>query len=220
MLSPSERTHLARLLGAHEPADDREARDLARTLAFCERHANPFDRAIAEGHLTGSAFVLDPAGRLLLTHHLRLDIWVQLGGHSDDERIAHDVAMREAREESGLPDLAFHDALLFDDGTPRLLDLDVHRIPARGSEPAHDHLDLRFLLTTRTPDAIVADPSETKALEWVTLDEALRRGDAGMRRAVEGIRVVRKLQALEEAQRHSFPAPDIDQMLREISGDR
>lgn len=188
MLTLSELTRLHRLLTSHSPADEHESRDRTRILDFCDRHPNPFDRAIAEGHLTGSAFVLDPAGRLLLTHHRRLDIWVQLGGHSDGERIAEDVAMREAREESGLRDLVFDDSLIFPDGAPMLLDLDIHRIPARKSEPEHDHLDLRFLLRTRSPESIVADPGETKALEWVTIDEALRRGDPGMRRALGRLR--------------------------------
>jgi 8-oxo-dGTP pyrophosphatase MutT (NUDIX family) len=190
-LTPRERAALDDLLAAHRPADDTEAAHLAHVTAFCARHGNPFDRGIAEGHLTGSAFVRDPAGRILLTHHLRLDIWVQLGGHSDGERVAHEVAMREAQEESGLTDLAFDPALLLPDGAPRLLDVDVHRIPARRDEPAHDHLDLRFLLRTQSPDAIVANPSETKALEWVTPAEALRRGDPGMHRALGAIAALR-----------------------------
>lgn len=186
-LSAGERAILERLLGAHEPADGRERDDVARVRDFVSRHANPFDRTLVEGHLTGSAFVVDPEGRLLLTHHRRLDLWVQLGGHADGERCAETVALREAREESGLSDLRFHERLLFGDGRARLLDVDVHRIPARASEPEHDHLDLRFLLATSEPLAIVADPSETRALEWVSLDEARRRCDEGMRRAIARI---------------------------------
>jgi len=187
-LTEEERARLERLLAAHEAADAEEQRHLAHVREFCAREADPFDRALPHGHLTGSAFVVDPNGRVLLTHHRRLGIWVQLGGHADVERIAQEVALREAREESGLPDLAFHDALLLDDATPRLLDVDVHLIPARGEEAAHDHLDLRFLLTTRSPDAVVRDARESKALEWVELDEARRRGDPGMRRAIARIR--------------------------------
>jgi 8-oxo-dGTP pyrophosphatase MutT (NUDIX family) len=190
-LTPAQRARLGRLLDSHSPADEREGAHLAHVRAFVLRHDDPFDRSIAEGHLTGSAFVLDPSGRVLLTHHLHLGIWVQLGGHSDGEGAAEDVTMREAREESGLADLAFHPALLFADGSPRLLDVDVHRIPARRDEPAHEHLDLRFLLETRTPALIVANPSETKALEWVSLVEARRRGDAGMYRALSRLFALR-----------------------------
>lgn len=182
-LAPPELQRLRRLLAAHEPWDAAEAAHAETIAAFASRHADPFDRTLVDGHLTGSAFVLDPVGRLLLVHHRRLDLWVQLGGHADGEHAAENVAMREAREESGLEDLSFHPALKFEDGAPRLLDVDVHAIPARGSEPAHDHLDLRFLLVTSSPDRIVADIRETRAIEWVALDEARRRCDAGMRRA-------------------------------------
>lgn len=187
-LSAPERALLERLLAEHSPRDEAEERDRARVSAFVHRHEDPFDRGIAEGHLTGSAFVLDPAGRVLLTHHRKLDLWLQLGGHAEAEREAPAVALREAREESGLEDLAFHEALRFDDGQPRLLDLDVHVIPARFGEPEHLHLDLRFVLRTSQPHRIVADPRETKALEWVDLDETVRRGDASMARAVAGLR--------------------------------
>jgi 8-oxo-dGTP pyrophosphatase MutT (NUDIX family) len=190
-LHADERAALVRLLAEHDPADGAERRHVRHVQDFCERHANPFDRRLAHGHLTGSAFVLDPAGRLLLTHHRRLGIWVQLGGHSDGERRAEEVALREAREESGLDDLRFFPALRLDDGGPRLLDVDVHAIPAREAEPAHEHLDLRFLLVTAEPGRIVVDPGEARALEWVELEEAARRGDAGLRRAVGKVRMLR-----------------------------
>jgi 8-oxo-dGTP pyrophosphatase MutT (NUDIX family) len=186
-LSEAERGHLERLLASHEPADDGERAHLATVRAFAARHPDPFSRQVAEGHLTGSAFVIDPAGRVLLGHHRRLDLWVQLGGHSDGEREAEAVALREAREESGLSDLTFHAGLLFPGGAPRLLDVDVHPIPARGDEAAHHHHDLRFLLVTGRPGDIRADPRETKALLWLDLDAASRRGDPGLRRALDKI---------------------------------
>ena len=170
------------LLEAHVPFDDVERAHRDHIASFVRRHDDPFDRRLAEGHLTGSAFVVDPSGRVLLTHHRKLGIWVQLGGHAEDERRAADVALREAREESGLLDLAFAPQLMLR-GEPLLLDVDLHRIPARRDEPEHDHLDLRFLLLTRSPEAVVPDVRETKALEWVAIAEARRRCEAAMGRA-------------------------------------
>jgi 8-oxo-dGTP pyrophosphatase MutT (NUDIX family) len=187
VLTSDERARLERLLVEHEPWDEIETRHLKTTLAFVAALPNPFDRAHESGHITGSAFVVDTRDRILLTHHARLGIWVQLGGHAEDERCAEAVALREAREESGLRDLRTHASLRFSDGSARLLDVDVHRIPARGAEPAHDHHDLRFLLQSRTPETIVGDPAETKGLEWLTLAEARGRCDAGMLRALAKI---------------------------------
>lgn len=183
-LSPSERLELGRLLAAHEPEGGEEASHLERIRAFVASRDDPFDRSIREGHLTCSAFVLEPAGTVLLTHHRRLGIWVQVGGHADDERRAHEVALREAVEESGLPDLAFLPSLAFEDGLPRLLDVDIHRISAGRGEPDHDHLDLRFVLTTREPQRFVANPRESRGLEWVTFEEARRRCTPDLFRAL------------------------------------
>jgi hypothetical protein len=180
------------LLDRHRPLDQAERGHLQHIRTFVHRHADPFDREIQEGHLTGSAFILDPAGRLLLTHHRQLGIWIQLGGHASGEHRAAPIALREAEEESQLPDLSFHPWLLTVEGAPLLLDVDVHDIPARGAEPRHQHLDLRFLLRTGHPELIRQDPAESRALAWVTLAQAWRRCDAGIHRAL------RRLEALEQ----------------------
>src|SRR6266540_3835261 len=101
---------LAWSLARHQPADEEEAADLARILAFVSRHADPFDRRIAEGHLTASALVVSATGeRVLLLHHRKLDRWLQPGGHGDPgETSGEQVALREAHEETGLPGLTLH----------------------------------------------------------------------------------------------------------------
>jgi 8-oxo-dGTP pyrophosphatase MutT (NUDIX family) len=154
-------------LGTHVPADDEEALDLERIRAFVTRHPEPFDRRLAVGHLTGSAVVVAASGdRVLLLHHRKLDRWLQPGGHGDPgESTGEEVALREAREETGLRGLRLHPE------APRPLDVDVHEIPARGSEPAHQHLDLRYLVVA--PAGAEATPSaeETNDLRWFGWDE-------------------------------------------------
>jgi 8-oxo-dGTP pyrophosphatase MutT (NUDIX family) len=171
-------------LTAHAPADAREAADVARTLAFVRSTPECFGERCPTGHLTGSAFVLDPAGRLLLTHHRKLDRWLQLGGHGEPHE--HDLrltALREAAEESGLVDLRLAP------GAPVPFDVDVHRIPGRTDRPAHDHHDLRYLLCTDHPED-VALSAESHALRWVTLKEAAAlglRAEPALARALDKI---------------------------------
>jgi|GEM_PF-201172 len=186
-ISAADRAVLDAMLTAHRPADDAEADSLARIRAFVDAATEPFDRRTLPGHLTGSAFIVDSGGRLLLVHHRRLGLWLQLGGHAEDEADAAAVALREAIEESGLDDLAFHPAVCDPAGRPRLLDVDVHPIPPAGAEPAHLHFDLRFLLTTARPAAVAHVEAESHALAWVDLDEARRRCDAGIGRAADKI---------------------------------
>jgi 8-oxo-dGTP pyrophosphatase MutT (NUDIX family) len=169
------------------PADEEEACDRDRILDFVLRHEHPFDRGIGEGHLTGSAITVSPDGaHVLLLHHRKLDRWLQPGGHGDPgETTGEQVALREALEESGLRGLRLHPA------APRPLDVDVHDIPARGNEPAHEHLDLRYLVVALEGGTIAPDLAELHDIRWVPWDEVDALGpDHGLRRALAKARAI------------------------------
>jgi hypothetical protein len=94
------RRHATRALDA---LDAHEAAMTDGTIRFIEAHPDCFLRSQLTGHVTGSAWVVDPSrSRTLLMHHLKLDKWVQLGGHADGDPDLWAVAQREACEESGL----------------------------------------------------------------------------------------------------------------------
>jgi 8-oxo-dGTP pyrophosphatase MutT (NUDIX family) len=128
-----------------------------------EREPDCFERHLAQGHLTGSAWIINRAGtHTLLTHHRKLDLWLQLGGHADGDTDIHRVALKEAREESGLDGFEFVDREIFD--------LDIHRIPARKQDPEHWHYDTRFLLRT-SADEDFSVSEESHDLAWVPAGE-------------------------------------------------
>jgi 8-oxo-dGTP pyrophosphatase MutT (NUDIX family) len=158
---------LAEALARHQPEDAAEAQDLAQIRAFVALHPDPFDRRIVAGHLTGSALVVSAEGtQTLLLHHRKLDRWLQPGGHADPgEDSGEEVALREALEETGLPGLLLHPT------APRPLDVDVHDIPARGAEPAHQHLDLRYLVVAPAGAVFSRSAEETRDMRWVSWDE-------------------------------------------------
>ena len=168
-------------LSRHDAADPEEAAHLRRIVDFVGRHADPFDRRIAEGHLTGSALVASAHGdRVLLLHHRKLGRWLQPGGHADPRETSGEaVALREAHEETGIVGLALHPA------APRPLDVDVHDIPAFGAEPAHAHLDLRYLVVAPAADAITRSAAETNDCRWFEWDELANLDlDRGLVRAL------------------------------------
>ena len=133
----------------------------AATLRFVETHADCLQRTCVPGHLTGSAWIVSPdRTRTLLTHHHKLDKWLQLGGHADGDGDLLAVALREAREESGLAAVRAVAAEIFD--------CDRHLIPARGVEPEHYHYDLRFMIEADPAEPLVIS-NESKDLAWIEL---------------------------------------------------
>jgi 8-oxo-dGTP pyrophosphatase MutT (NUDIX family) len=160
------RKPLLDLIARYQAAHPEESACVERTRALVESHADCFERTCWAGHVTGSAWLLSPDGeRFLLGHHRKLDRWLQLGGHPDGNPDVAAVALREAREESGMRDLSFAYAA---DG-PVPVDLDIHAIPARADDPAHDHHDVRFVLVA-APGQTVAVSDESHALEWFDMD--------------------------------------------------
>lgn len=185
-LSTNHQARLLELLDRHAAADAAEQAHLDAIRAFVSREPACFSRTTwSPGHITGSAFVIDPVrGQLLLHHHRKLDRWLQMGGHDNGELDAAETAMREAREESGLAQLAWPA------GERRILDVDVHVIPARRDEPAHQHLDVRFAILADAAQPLAMDAAESHALAWFSLDEAASRmNEPG------AVRVVAKLKA-------------------------
>jgi len=182
------REHLRELLDAHVPADEIEATHLRRMRELLENDDDPFSRShFHPGHFTASAFVLDPEQRrLVFIHHLQLQRWLQPGGHVDptDQDVLA-AARREVKEECGLVDLR-----LVGEG---LLDVDVHRIPARAAgkdrlaEPSHEHFDLRFVFHSRKTRLRPA--SDAVDARWIPFDEVDRLGAGeSLRRAVRKLK--------------------------------
>lgn len=174
ILQPHQRLWLD-ALDAYAVARPGESASIALFRSFMTARADAACRELLEGHLTGSAWLVSADGRrVLLTHHRKLDRWLQLGGHADGDADLACVALREAEEESGLTGLVVERTIF---------DLDRHRIPARGDVPEHWHYDVRYVVRATGSEAFTVS-EESHALAWRdvaelaaadTADESLRR---------------------------------------------
>ncbi len=134
-----------------------------RILDWIDTHDDALYRTCLDGHLTGSAVIIDPSRpATLLIHHKKLQMWLQPGGHADGEGDLSAVALREAEEETGITGLRV---------LRPAIDLDIHGIPERGDEPSHLHLDVRYVVIA--PAGAIADPDEieTMGASWVSPDD-------------------------------------------------
>jgi 8-oxo-dGTP pyrophosphatase MutT (NUDIX family) len=155
-------------LEAIRPLTPTEVADLAAVLDMLDQ-GEPWSRA-TRLHVTGSALIVHPPSRrVLLRWHRRQQAWLQVGGHADPGELdPFDIARREGVEETGLVDLRPWPGPL-----PSVLHLVVVPVPAGGSEPAHEHADMRYVLATDRPDE--GRPESPDApVRWLSLDEAAR----------------------------------------------
>lgn len=151
------------LLSRFTAIDEHEQGSLQFIQEFVRKQPEYWSRRTLEGHLTASAWVTNKDHtKAVLLHHGKLDIWVQPGGHIDDEdESLVKASMREAAEETGLSSFK-----LVGDG---IFDVDVHAIPERKGEPRHNHLDVRFWFTVE--DEALSISEESNDLCWLSADE-------------------------------------------------
>ncbi|MFC7842392.1 NUDIX hydrolase [Streptomyces sp. NPDC057382] len=146
-------------------------------LTHLAEHPDGLWKACHAGHLTASGLVVDPErGRVLLTLHRKLRMWLQMGGHCEpgDTSLAA-AALREATEESGVTGLS-----LLPGGPVRL---DRHPIPA----PCHWHFDVQYGVLA-PPDAAHAVSDESLDVRWFGYDEVADVADESVVRLLNATR--------------------------------
>ena len=157
--SSDQISRLRDLLHAYDAGAD-EAQAVVATLELIEAGSATMSADhYVPGHVTASAFVIDPShSRLLLIHHAKLDRWMQPGGHIDAGEDVLAAAIREVEEETGVVGVPLRNGIF---------DLDIHRIPAHGDRPAHQHFDVRFLLAATSEELVRTD--EVLGVRWVPI---------------------------------------------------
>ncbi len=177
-----DRDWLLTRLTEYKPADPEESRHHREIMTFVTEHSQFHDRSCPQGHVTGSAWVINNSHtHALLLHHKKLNRWLQPGGHIEDDRSVLDTALREAYEESGLTKLLLASESIFD--------VDIHYIPARKAEAGHLHYDIRFLLMAGD-ESQPRVSSESRDGRWFSPEEiiALNEGPS-INRMVEKMKL-------------------------------
>jgi 8-oxo-dGTP pyrophosphatase MutT (NUDIX family) len=132
------------VLRMYVSSSEREESDRCTMLRLAQELAQPLSRTESSAHFTASAFVIDESGgRVCLVQHEKLGRLLQPGGHLEETDLSLEAAaVREASEETAL-------AVDLHPSAPRPFDLEIHQIPERPGEPAHWHLDVRYLVIGR-----------------------------------------------------------------------
>lgn len=164
-----ERDKLLKLLDNYSTTDQHENQMVQETIVFVNQNPDCFKRELLIGHITGSSWIVDKSRKyVLLTHHRKLNKWLQPGGHCDGDSDVLNVALKEANEETGVAGIKPVSEDIFD--------VDIHLIPERKGVPQHCHYDVRFLLEADKEIPLVVS-DESNDLAWIAIEELPKLND-------------------------------------------
>ena len=135
------------------------------------------------GQITASCWVVNQdRTKALMTHHKKLNRWLQIGGHleAEDNSIV-DSCIRELKEESGLTQFKLLQEKFFD--------LDVHGIPeSKKGIPAHIHYDIRMLFEANEQESIQFDKEESNSIVWMNISEIEKFDEESINRMIRKLK--------------------------------
>ncbi len=153
------------------PENEQEKLDQQLILDYLTQHHNGLTRENVVAHLTVSSWILNQShNRVLLAYHNIYNSWSWTGGHADGDGNLLKVAIKEAKEETGIH-------------TIRPLSQDIFSIESlcvnghmkRGRYvSSHLHLNVTFLLEANDEEPLIVKEDENKKLSWFTFEEALQ----------------------------------------------
>ena len=148
---------------------EQEKRDRMNMLAALSTTPDPFTRDNEVMHFTGSSWIVNRDGtKVLMAYHNLYNAWAWTGGHADGDRDLLVVALREAREETGIHARPVTESIF----SLETLTVDGHEKRGR-YVPSHLHLNVTYLLMADEAEAIRAKTDENAAVRWFTLEDAL-----------------------------------------------
>jgi 8-oxo-dGTP pyrophosphatase MutT (NUDIX family) len=154
----------------YNPYNEQEKKDKEMMLYYINTFENVLTRENEIAHMTSSAFVLNKErDKVLMIYHNIYDSWGWTGGHSDGEKDLLAVAIREAREETGIK--------IATPITTEIFSLDV--LPVVGHVKngnyvsAHLHLSVTYLLEADEEEELIVKEDENSGVKWIPIDEVV-----------------------------------------------
>lgn len=155
-------------IGAYVPWNEQEAKEQEVLLRYFDTFDNLLTRENEFAHLTGSSLLVNKQrDKTLMVYHNLYRSWSWTGGHADGDPDLLGVAMREAREETGVSSVK--------PVAGDILSLDILPVwghMKRGRYVAtHLHLSVCYLLEADEAEPLTVKADENSGVRWVPLEE-------------------------------------------------
>ena len=152
------------------PYNEQEQVDKKIMLDYIRDFNDTLTRQNEYGHFTSSTFVLNKERtKMLMIYHKIYNSWAWVGGHSDGDSDLLYVAMKEAKEETGIKNVAPISNNIY---SLEIINVNGHE--KRGKYVgSHVHLNVTYLLETDENEEIHIKEDENSGVKWVPIDEVL-----------------------------------------------
>ncbi len=152
----------------YQPINEQEETDLLAIKQFLKRNPDILERSNLVAHMTTSAFIMnEEMDHVLFIYHNIYDSWGWVGGHNDGDSDCLHVAIKEAKEETGLEEIR-----PFDD---EILGVDVILVTNHQKNgkyvPDHLHLNVTYLLIADMEHEVKIKPDENSGVRWFSIEE-------------------------------------------------
>ncbi|MDI6453392.1 NUDIX hydrolase [Peloplasma aerotolerans] len=159
-----------KLFAEYQPKNEQESKDLQLILNFIKRNDDALYRTNLAGHITSSAFVLNQKmTKILFAYHHIYDSWAWVGGHNDGNPNLLEVAIKEAKEETGVKHVVPYSDQIF---TVDVIYVKNH-IKNGLYVPDHLHLNATFLLIADENDPLLINHAENSGVKWFLISEVI-----------------------------------------------
>lgn len=153
------------------PYNEQEKIDKRLMLKFIEDFDDVLTRQNEYGHFTSSAFVLNKdRSKILMVYHNIYNSWSWVGGHSDSDGDLLHVAMKEAKEETGIKSVS---PISNDIYSLELINVNGHEKREK-YVASHIHLNVTYLLEADENEILIIKEDENKGVRWVPIEEILK----------------------------------------------
>ncbi len=150
------------------PINEQESNDKRLILNFINKNDDVLYRKNEYAHITSSGLIFNKSlDKILMVHHNIYKTWSWTGGHADGEKDLLKVAIKEAKEETGLQEIE----VLYDD----IIAIDilpvVPHIKKGKFVSAHLHFCISYALVADENSTIKAKLDENSGVKWIKIDE-------------------------------------------------
>lgn len=174
----------------YKPYNEQEEVEKKIMLSYFNIFDDVLTRQNEIGHFTSSAFVLNKERtKILMIYHKIYNSWGWVGGHSDGDSNLLYVAMKEAKEETGIKNVK---PILDNIYSLEIINVNGH-IKRGKYVGSHVHLNVTYLLEADETEEIRIKADENSGVKWVPIDEILNESSEVWVRDVVYSKIIQKM---------------------------